>query len=605
MILSSLLSLAALSLLASSAAGEVLERLRATPSGWRFSRAARDDQPIRLQIALQQHDVDAFEQAVLDMSTPGHPRYGRHFQSHDEMKRLLLPSDEAVDAVVAWLQRAGVRDIEQDADWINFRTTVGVANRLLDTQFGWYVSDETHVRRLRTLEYSVPDELAQHIYMIQPTTRFGHVRPERKNSHPKPLPGEAHRALKAARLGAGFNESLACQEIVTPSCLKNLYHIGNYSANPHSGSKVAFASYLDEYARYADLALFQGYLAPWAQGQNFSVVQFNGGRNDQNSSADSSEANLDLQYILSLSSPLPVTEYSTGGLGYLVPDINEPTAADNQNEPYLNFLQDILKLPQKDLPQVILTSYGEDEQSVPERYARTVCNLFAQLGSRGVTVLFSSGDSGVGTGCVSNDGKNQTQFLPQFPASCPWVTSVGATQGQQERAATFSSGGFSNLWPRPDYQKDAVDAYLAKLGDQWKGLYNESGRGFPDVAAQGVNYAVYDKGMLTMLEGTSAASPTFAAIVALLNDARLRAGQPVLGFLNPLIYSKGYKALNDITHGGSDGCNGQSRFGGGTLEGGAVIPGASWNATEGWDPVTGYGTPDFAKLLKLVVQSKR
>lgn len=233
-----------------------------------------------------------------------------------------------------------------------------------------------------------------------------------------------------------------------------------------------------------------------------------------------------------------------------------------------------------------------------------MCNLFAQLGSRGVTVLFSSGDSGVGTGCVSNDGKNQTQFLPQFPASCPWVTSVGATRGQQERAATFSSGGFSNLWPRPDYQKEAVETYLAKLGDQWKGLYNESGRGFPDVSAQGVNYAVYDKGMLTLLEGTSASSPTFAAIVALLNDARLRSGQPVLGFLNPWLYSEGYKALNDITRGGSTGCDGRGRFGGGAL-GGAVVPGASWNATEGWDPVTGYGTPDFAKLLKLAVPSKR
>lgn len=374
MIFTRALSLAVL--LASSAAGEVLERLRATPSGWRFSRAARDDQPIRLQIALQQHDVDAFEQAVLDMSTPGHPRYGRHFQSHDEMKRLLLPSDEAVDAVVAWLQRAGVRDIEQDADWINFRTTVGVANQLLDTQFGWYVSDDTHVRRLRALEYSVPDELSQHIYMIQPTTRFGHVRPERKNSRTKPLPGEAHRALTGTRLGAGFNQSLVCQQIVTPSCLKDLYHIGNYSANPHSGSKVAFASYLEEYARYADLALFEGYLAPWAKGQNFSVVEFNGGRNDQNSSADSSEANLDLQYILSLSSPLPVTEYSTGGLGYLVPDINEPTPADNQNEPYLNFLQEILKLPQKDLPQVISTSYGEDEQvrHQPADWRRSLAN---------------------------------------------------------------------------------------------------------------------------------------------------------------------------------------------------------------------------------------
>ena len=49
-----------------------------------------------------------------------------------------------------------------------------------------------------------------------------------------------------------------------------------------------------------------------------------------------------------------------------------------------------------------------------------------------------------------------------------------------------------------------------------------------------------------------------AAIIALLNDARLRAGKPALGFLNPWLYSSGYKGFTDITAGQSDGCNGQN-----------------------------------------------
>ena len=89
----------------------------------------------------------------------------------------------------------------------------------------------------------------------------------------------------------------------------------------------------------------------------------------------------------------------------------------------------MLKLPQSQLPNVLSTSYGEDEQSVPEAYAKSVCNLYAQLGSRGVSVMFSSGDSGVGSACQTNDGRNTTKFQPQFPASCPWVTSVGGTKG--------------------------------------------------------------------------------------------------------------------------------------------------------------------------------
>lgn len=58
-----------------------------------------------------------------------------------------------------------------------------------------------------------------------------------------------------------------------------------------------------------------------------------------------------------------------------------------------------------------------------------------------------------------------------------------------------------------------------------------------------------------------------AAIIALLNDARLRAGKPALGFLNPWIYSSGYKGFTDITAGQSDGCNGQNTQTGSAVNG--------------------------------------
>ena len=58
-----------------------------------------------------------------------------------------------------------------------------------------------------------------------------------------------------------------------------------------------------------------------------------------------------------------------------------------------------------------------------------------------------------------------------------------------------------------------------------------------------------------------------AAIIALLNDARLRAGKPALGFLNPWIYSSGYKGFTDITGGQSDGCNGQNTQTGSAVNG--------------------------------------
>lgn len=62
---------------------------------------------------------------------------------------------------------------------------------------------------------------------------------------------------------------------------------------------------------------------------------------------------------------------------------------------------------------------------------------YAQLGSRGISVLFSSGDAGVGSNgtCFSNVDKKKKMFIPEFPTSCPWVTSVGGTQGFEPEVA--------------------------------------------------------------------------------------------------------------------------------------------------------------------------
>jgi tripeptidyl-peptidase I len=119
------------------------------------------------------------------------------------------------------------------------------------------------------------------------------------------------------------------------------------------------------------------------------------------------EGALDVQTMLGIAWPIPLTTYSTGGLDPdYIPDLWTDT---NTDEPYITFLQYILS--KKDLPSVISTSYDDDEQSVSYAYATQACNMFAQLGARGVSVFFGSGDEGVGPPveyCVTNDGKNTT-----------------------------------------------------------------------------------------------------------------------------------------------------------------------------------------------------
>lgn len=209
--------------------------------------------------------------------------------------------------------------------------------------------------------------------------------------------------------------------------------------------------------------------------------------------------------------------------------------------------------------------------------------------------------TGAGSACQTNDGNATTRFLPIFPAACPYVTSVGGTQNvDPERAVYFSSGGFSDVFQQPSYQRAAVNKYLIdSLGStQFAGLYNPTGRGFPDVAAQAVRYSVTTpRGTLQLVGGTSAAAPAVAGLVSMLNSARLKANMTALGFLNPWIYSPGLRdAFTDIIYGGSKGCNGRDLFTGLPTP---VVPNAGWNATQGWDPVTGLGTPLFDKLLQL------
>ena len=107
------------------------------------------------------------------------------------------------------------------------------------------------------------------------------------------------------------------------------------------------------------------------------------------------------------------------------------------------------------------------------------------------------------------------------------------------------------MYARPRYQDAFVPPYLVKLGSTNAGRFNASGRGIPDIAAAAVNYPVYAFDSFYSIRGTSAASPTMADIIALLNDRLISAGRPTLGFLNPFLYANP-GAFNDITTGESD-----------------------------------------------------
>ena len=388
-----------LSLLASQANAAVHEILAAAPNSWQVVNSPEASQLITLSVALQQQNLDKLETTLYAVSDPTSSQYGNHMD-RDELQAMIQPKSESNKAVLAWLKSSGITKVYSDGQYVNFATTIGTANQMLGAQFKTYESNG--VKKIRTLQYSIPDNLQQHVDLIHPTTYFG------KMVAQAPILHHSERDVEARAADP------SCSTLITPKCLKEIYNI-NYTPDAKSGSRIGFGSFLNQTARYEDLARFekeQGIPA-----QNFTTVLINGGVNNQTISGDHGEADLDVENIVGIAHPLPITSFITGGSPPFVPSIDEPV--ENDNEPYLNYYDFLLSKKNSELPQVISNSYGEPEETVPFKYATRVCNQIAQMGCRGISVLESSGDTGVGAGCKSNDGKNRTIFIPQFPGTCP------------------------------------------------------------------------------------------------------------------------------------------------------------------------------------------
>jgi subtilase family serine protease len=201
-----------------------------------------------------------------------------------------------------------------------------------------------------------------------------------------------------------------------------------------------------------------------------------------------------------------------------------------------------------------------------------------------VTVVASSGD----TGAISDNGPPEQVSLP---ASDPLVLGVGGTaldasyqtgayQGEMawNQDTDVTGGGFSFLFRRPSYQ-DGVPGIGAM-------------RGVPDVAADADSTTAmaltFTGGVLIPAQGTSAATPLWAAVIALADQD---AGRH-LGFVNPAIYAiaRGpayHQAFRDVVTGDNSVFWPTRLFTG-------------YQAGPGWDPVTGWGSPNAQVLVPLL-----
>lgn len=578
----------------------LVSRAATLPASIQLIRQAPAGDEIQLQIALKHQNIHKLESKLRSVSDPSSSHYGQYL-SKDEVNALFAPSNHSRTAVESWLKDAGITAVSSRGPLVDFVTTVAKANELLGADFAWF--DVEGHKKLRTTEYSIPDTLTAHIDLVAPTTFFG-----RTKSH-RMIPDDETSELDSRQA----RNTTTCLSVITPDCLEEAYNYGSYKADPAAGSRVAFASFLNQSARQEDLTQYLNTfkLPP----RNFTTVLINGGEDHQDPNGDIGEANLDAQFLAAVTKNLPLKQFITGGSPPFVPNLRITNASTNSNEPYLDFYETLLATDDEGVPQVLSSSYGDDEQTVPVEYAKRVCNLIGMMGLRGVTVLESSGDAGVGAPCRANDGSGRVEFTPTFPGTCPYLTAVGGTQAwAPEVAWVGSAGGFSNYFERAWYQKAAVKTYLkeaipAEVKAYYKrgGFVDFGGRGFPDISAHSLEpwYQFVNAGRPRRTGGTSAAAPVVAGIIGLLNDARLRAGQPTMGFLNPWLYARGVDGLLDVAEGKAEGCGGIDLQSGNPVPGAGVIPWASWNATKGWDPVTGLGLPDFEALRQIAVNGTK
>jgi len=556
--------------------------------------------------------------------------------------------------------------------WLAFNVPAEKVEALLHTEYHEYEDKRTGGILPACDRYHVPADIREHIDYITPGIKLLAPidEPTQRESGPLHKRDRVPRPPKLWKPDWPFpwpfhhdHQDLSnCDKQITPACVAALYHIppghlkdprnsmGIFEAELQFWDQLDLNEFFTRYTRIPNGTHPIDHNIDGGVAQTFNVSEAGG------------ESMLDLELAYPIVYPQTITVWNVDDLKYqtwandtytwgfntLLDAIDgsyctysaygetgdlagvDPTYPDPGPLGYNGTLQCGVYKP----TNVFSLSYSGQEADVPIAYQKRQCNEYLKLGLQGISWLFASGDAGVGndiapsgddgpTGCL---GPNYDIFNPTWPNTCPYVTNVGATKvypghtvfepesavydvaGDPYNLNYSSGGGFSNIFPVPDYQQKAVATFFADhdppypyytelaqvvegnpyalpnvtaLAGSTGGIYNRKGRGVPDVAANGDNIATFTGGQFGLAGGTSASTPIFASIINRINEERLAIGKSTVGFINPVLYAHPY-VLNDITNGTNAAC----------YEGG-------FDAVEGWDPVTGLGTPNYPRMLAL------
>jgi kumamolisin len=225
-------------------------------------------------------------------------------------------------------------------------------------------------------------------------------------------------------------------------------------------------------------------------------------------------------------------------------------------------------------PCAISISWGMAEENWSEQTRTQMDQAFQDAGTLGITVTAASGDDG------STDNVPQGAPHVDYPAVSPWVLGCGGTMLEAsndtissevvwddlQAGGGASGGGISTIYTPPPSWQSGMDVTRAGTGSKGRGVPDVSGNACPSTG-----YEVRVDGQDTVVGGTSAVAPLWAALTARMTQS---IGTSI-GFMQPILAANtGWS--RDITSGGN----------------------GAYTSAKGWDACTGWGSPDGEAILK-------
>jgi len=461
------------------------------------------------------------------------------------------PSSGAYQSVRAWLTSQGLV-VDRDTDdrlMIEVHGTAAQVSQALGVHFSRVASAGQEFVATADAP-ALPAGIAPYVRSINGLQPYQHMHPLGLSAHGMSVGGPS--AAAASRAAAG---SVTFSGEYYPDGILRAYQALPYFSQTGAGTRTAIL--IDTLPKTSDLVAFWQQAGIAQSLSNVEFVQVSSGRLP----APSGEETLDAEWASGIGSGSKVRVYAAGSLSY--------SALDTALHRLLSDLSHGVAIQQLSI------SLGACETSVSNGQIETDNALLESITAQGVSIFAASGDDGAQE-CGPRAGLH-----PAFYATSPYVTAVGGTRLvttaasssapqvaiQAETAWSGSGGGISSVFARPSYQS----------------ALPYGGRAVPDVAAvadPNTGVEIVLDGRTEEVGGTSVATPVWAGLMSLVNQARLGSELPVLGELNGRLYPlRGTGGFRDITSGSNGG----------------------YSAGPGYDLVTGLGSPILNALLPALV----